>query len=178
MNYKRFAVSLVRFLGKPFSLCFNFRVRCVHLPSQSWSLRENQPLLKTIEFVLGQVFRHVNEGFWPLRHGDSQVPVSNKQIDCLGCRRRGKFRVRRIRFPEIHSLLIFPQRLFADCGFVRTNKTESFLKKMEPYVYVYDPKELLYQPIDPPSRTTRRPYQRVLRAAVSLLQFYFWLKGI
>ena len=50
---------------------------------------------------------------------------------------------------------------------------------MDDYVYVYGGKELVYQPITAPSRPERRrPFERVLRAAVAAMQFYLWLRGI
>jgi len=51
-------------------------------------------------------------------------------------------------------------------------------KKMDPWVVLYNPEDIVYQPI-PGTRTLprRRGYRRLLNAVFTLAQIYFWFQG-
>ena len=50
---------------------------------------------------------------------------------------------------------------------------------MEPWVVLYNPGDIVYQEITGPTGPPRRrnAYHRILKAAFTLAQIYFWLKG-
>ena len=51
---------------------------------------------------------------------------------------------------------------------------------MEPWVVLYNPADIVYQEITgrpSPAPRRRNVYHRILKAAFTLAQVYFWLKG-
>ena len=49
---------------------------------------------------------------------------------------------------------------------------------MEPWVVLYNPGDIVYQEITGPGPPRRRnAVHRILKAAFTLAQIYFWLKG-
>ena len=52
-------------------------------------------------------------------------------------------------------------------------------KGMEPWVVLYNPADIVYQEITGPGPAPRRRnvYHRILKAAFTIAQLYFWLKG-